>query len=110
MTLNTPSIQMSPALFPPGVPHTYRVVVGDELHFIAQHSPGLRLKTYMEKIWRMATDGGVTGPGSLGGMLRFATPVDSFPDVLVIACRGQRIAMKGSAFVGHALGYPSSYR
>ena len=94
---------------PPGVPHTYRVG-GDELRFVTRHRPGSRFETYMEEIWRLATVGGVTGPDSASAMLRFATVIDAFPDVLVVASRGQRIAMKALALVGRALGYPSSYR
>lgn len=95
---------------PSGVPHTYRVGGDAPLRFRTRHSPGSRFETYMEEIWRMATVGGVTGPDSPGDMLRFATVLDSFPDVLVVASRGQRIALKLFALVGRALGYPASYR
>lgn len=95
---------------PPGVPHTYRVGGDTELRFRTQHHPGSRFETYMEEIWRMATVGGVAGPDSPGAMLRFATVVDAFPDVLILASRGQRITMKAFALLGRALGYPSSYR
>jgi len=95
---------------PPGVPHTYRVGGDDKLRFITRHSPGSHFETYMEEIWRMATVGGVRGPDSPSAMLRFATVVDAFPDVLIVASRGQRIAMKAFALIGRMLGYPSSYR
>ena len=95
---------------PPGVPHTYRVGGSDDLRFRTHHRPGARFEAYMEEIWRMATVGGVREPDSLGGMLRFATVVDGFTDVLIVASRAQRLAMKAFAVVGRGLGYPSSYR